>query len=40
MGLESFLIVVLVVAMFGALAQAFGANSRGWTTEGEHRPWL
>jgi len=40
MDLIPLLAIVFGLAVFGALAQAFGADSRGWTTEGEHRPWL
>ena len=34
------LVIVVVLAIFAALAQAFGVDSRGWNTEDEHRPWL
>ena len=40
MDLVPLLTVVLAFGVLAALAQAFGADSRGWTTEGEHRPWL
>ena len=32
--------LVLAFAVLAALSQAVGVDSRGWTTEGEHRPWL
>ncbi len=40
MDLTPILIVVLLLAVFGALAQAFGADSRGWNTDKDNRPWL
>jgi len=40
MDLVVFLSIILGFAALAALAQAFGADSRSWTTEGEHRPWL
>jgi len=40
MDLMTFLIVVLVFALFGALAQAWGADSRPWDTRDDQRPWI
>jgi len=40
MDLMPLVIVVLVFALFGALAQAFGADSRPWDTRDNQRPWL
>ena len=40
MDLTPILIVVLLLAVFGALAQAFGADSRVWNTDRDNRPWL
>jgi hypothetical protein len=34
------LLAVLAVAVLALLAQAFGVDSRDWSTRGEHRPWL
>ncbi len=34
------LAIILGFAAFAALAQAFGADSRPWSTEEENRPWL
>jgi hypothetical protein len=40
MDLLPILIVVLLLAVFGALAQAFGTDSRVWNTDEDNRPWL
>ena len=34
------LVIILGFAMFAALAQVFGVDSRPWNTEEENRPWL
>ena len=40
MDLVPILIVVLGLAVFGALAQVFGVDSRPWNTDHDQRPWL
>jgi len=34
------MVVLLSIILGFALAQAFGADSRPWSTEEENRPWL
>jgi hypothetical protein len=34
------LVIVLILAILAALAQALGADSRGWGTDEDTRPWI
>jgi len=34
------LIAVLLIALLGALAQVFGADSRPWDTRENNGPWI
>jgi hypothetical protein len=38
--LTAILVIVGLLAIFAALAQAFGVDSRDWNTDTDSRPWI